>query len=597
MTYRTSLTLSFSTIAVILSLILATISYRTNMSYERQAQENITESAAESIAQQMEDRLDRMDTIMDYILSNSSVIDSILLLGLEDETQVPASEHLTSLKTIELALTTDYINKQSYRTIFYNRSGAAASSFVTVNMRLRDIDPSTFSYLQDAEDAKGSPVLVGSHTDRWNAAYPDEEVYSLVMAVQGHNAGFIEVENTIESLQDLNQNENDAEFIIELDDGEILACSDGIEDPENWVEKIEEENPEDGSVEDGSGWFYCSRHSESRGFRIIVLRPLSVMDDLSHSLLLSSFVMAMVIFGICLAVIVFSSYLLTIPLSKLEKIISTTNYDNLKESDPSLDMNHAPREFKNLAKAWEDMKVRLSDALQKERRASLLQLQAQFDSLQAQVNPHFIYNVLNIISSRGVMDDDEKISEMCGALASMLRYTTGNKERYTRVSDDLAYCKHYFYLLKARYEDRISFSIDVDEEVQKSIIPKATLQQIVENSIGHGFANTKDTMQISIRGKMEKDRWILEIRDNGDGFDETSLKKLEQEFAVIRERFAKNYSNVEMEIGGMGLRNVYARCYILYSTNLIFELRNDNGAVVTLGCSIDPSVQEGKEGK
>ena len=80
-----------------------------------------------------------------------------------------------------------------------------------------------------------------------------------------------------------------------------------------------------------------------------------------------------------------------------------------------------PDLFQELIDAYQAMMARLDKALRNEKQAAMLQLQAQFDTLQAQVNPHFIYNVLNTISSRAVLDNDETICEMCGCLGCPVR--------------------------------------------------------------------------------------------------------------------------------------------------------------------------------
>jgi two-component system sensor histidine kinase YesM len=596
MKFRTSLILSFSTIAVFLSLILGIINYQTSMRYELNAQKSSLASSAQSISQQMDDRLGRMNAIMDYLLSDPEFVDSVLLLGLGDEQELSAEDHLTAMRTLETALTTNYILDNSYRTIFYNKSGDVASSYVNFFWgRLREFDSDSMDYINQVDSSNGTPVLVGEHVDCWNSDQEGEKVFSLVRSIHGHNAGYLEVENTVDSLENLRLSDEDTEFQVVAADNQVLYSTDKVKNDKELTSWLHGGSLQDGEVVEKGGWLVSSVSSDKWGYRIIALRSTEEFAQMSQSMLASTLLICAAIFGACLVVIAMWSYLLTKPLNQLQKIISETNVDNLPERDSMPTMNKAPIEFQMLVKAWQDMKVRLNNALINERRASILQLQAQFDTLQAQVNPHFIYNVLNIISSRGVMDDDESISEMCGALAYMLRYTTGNKDRYSKISDDLKYCDYYFYLLKARYEDRIAFSVNVDDKLKNKIIPKGTLQQIIENSIAHGFVNRTDCMKVTITGTMEKDRWYLQIRDNGNGFSEAALCELYEKFRIIREKFSNKGNTIEMEIGGMGLQNVYARCYILYSTNLIFEVQNDNGAVVTVGAITTDSKGSGQK--
>ncbi len=109
-----------------------------------------------------------------------------------------------------------------------------------------------------------------------------------------------------------------------------------------------------------------------------------------------------------------------------------------------------------------------------------LQLQAQLDMLQAQVNPHFIYNTLNVISSRGILDDDEVICDICDDLAGMLRYSTDTEKKTATIRMELEYLRKYFSLMKYRYEYKLEYAIEMDPEIDEQWIPKLTVQQFVE---------------------------------------------------------------------------------------------------------------------
>lgn len=164
--------------------------------------------------------------------------------------------------------------------------------------------------------------------------------------------------------------------------------------------------------------------------------------------------------------------------------MENTGLENL---DAELAVPDTDDEVQAVGIAYQNLMRRLNESIVKEKRMSLLQLQAQFDTLQAQVNPHFLYNVLNVISSRGIMDGDEEICEICGCLAAMLRYSTNTKERYATVEKELEYLERYIFLLKSRYEHRLEVEVDCEESVKHEQLPKIVLQQLVENNIQHGY--------------------------------------------------------------------------------------------------------------
>lgn len=229
---------------------------------------------------------------------------------------------------------------------------------------------------------------------------------------------------------------------------------------------------------------------------------------------------------------------------------------------------------------------RLNESIVKERRMSLLQLQAQFDTLQAQVNPHFLYNVLNVISSRGIMDGDEEICEICGCLAAMLRYSTNTKERYATVEKELEYLERYIFLLKSRYEHRLEVEVDCEESVKQEQLPKIVLQQLVENSIQHGYNNSKNIMKIYVHGWRDETGWYFEVRDNGQGTTEEVREELNKKMRRIRKKIMSRGSSIELEIGGMGLANTYARMFLVYNGRAVFRIRNlEEGLSVIIGVS------------
>lgn len=190
-----------------------------------------------------------------------------------------------------------------------------------------------------------------------------------------------------------------------------------------------------------------------------------------------------------------------------------------------------------------------------------------------------------MISTRGLEDGDEGICEICGNLAGMLRYSTSNVERYAPVKDELDYMKRYVNLLQFRYEERIQVTITCDKSIEKEILPKIVLQQLIENSVLHGYNNEDVVMRIQVRGFRDNTGWYIRMEDNGEGIKEDVLHDLRRGIKEIREKIHVRNSAIEMEIGGMGLLNLYARLYLLYADKLVFELENtkERGTAVTIG--------------
>ena len=594
MKYQTKLILGYATIALLLSIALGIVVYSISLDYEVKRQKNSLDVTSAQLVSQMEDRFRTMDAIIYYILSDYDMLDSIETLGRISDREVQSSYVLNARTTLSNGFNTEYILKNSYRTVFYNQLGDLVSSFNAKEARQvsTDFDLGTISYLERAVQAKGKTVLIGAHTDEWGRT-DGPEVYSVMKALQGYQMGFLEVENTIESLSTLAVAAPGAEFVIVANGEEVMYSSNGdysdTESLRSLCEKAESEE------EKTSGMLVSRSSSEEFDLSVIAYIPEIAEGDGREAILITAMAAAIIAFGVCLLLIILWSYILTKSIRELRGVIEQTSLENLDiqaiETDYGLD------EVRTLANSYQAMTKRLSQAVNSEKRALMLQMQAQFDALQAQINPHFLYNVLNIISGRGIENNDDMICDMCGALASMLRYSTNNKERYVKTEQEMNYLENYLYLLKARYGDKISFDVSIDSAVRDKLLPKMTLHQFVENILAHAYGHSDRRMIIQVIGTMYSDHWGIRVQDNGEGINEEKLREIREKIKNVRKNL-ENRGGMEMEIGGMGLVNTYARCFLLYHDALIFSIRNlpSGGVEVTVGEWLNRRSEDGISG-
>nr|WP_303242203.1 histidine kinase [uncultured Blautia sp.] len=594
MKYQTKLILGYTTIALLLSIALGIVVYSISLDYEVKRQKNSLDVTSAQLVSQMEDRFRTMDAIIYYILSDYDMLDSIETLGRISDREVQSSYVLNARTTLSNGFNTEYILKNSYRTVFYNQQGNLVSSFNAKEARQvsTDFDLGTISYLERAVQTKGKTVLIGAHTDEWGRT-DGPEVYSVMKALQGYQMGFLEVENTIESLSTLAVAAPGAEFVIVANGEEVMYSSNGdysdTESLRSLCEKAESEE------EKTSGMLVSRSSSEEFDLSVIAYIPEIAEGDGREAILITAMAAAIIAFGVCLLLIILWSYILTKSIRELRGVIEQTSLENLDIQ--AIETGYGLDEVRTLANSYQAMTKRLSQAVNSEKRALMLQMQAQFDALQAQINPHFLYNVLNIISGRGIENNDDMICDMCGALASMLRYSTNNKERYVKTEQEMNYLENYLYLLRARYGDKISFDVSIDSAVRDKLLPKMTLHQFVENILAHAYGHSDRRMIIQVSGTMYSDHWEIRVQDNGEGIIEEKLREIREKIKNVRKNL-ENRGGMEMEIGGMGLVNTYARCFLLYHDALIFSIRNlpSGGVEVTVGEWLNRRSEDGISG-
>ena len=589
MKFRTKLILFFSIVIFFISAILGIVCYNYNS-------KRLSEKAAQSLkfysrqtAANVDFTVDSMKHVTDYILSEQDMLYAMKTLPKYYEKGNygfgKTIKHNDLLDTLNTGLAMYYIDSNFYRVIIFNEFGDVASSTNNGSkLTNKARNTSDIKWLDSAARMHGKPILIAPHMDGWGIR-ESEEVFSLARKVQGGDFGYIEVQYATDELKDIFEiPDSDIKVVAFLPGGEILYQSEGLTgDLVSYIKKHPEVTKMDSITVSSDTSMWASEISDNYGIRVVALEEKTGIIAGMKEAVMIALGMAIGCFVISMGVVIFIASKLSRPLIVLKDQMENTGIENM---DAELVVPNTDDEVQAVGIAYQNLMHRLNESIVKERRMSLLQLQAQFDTLQAQVNPHFLYNVLNVISSRGIMDGDEEICEICGCLAAMLRYSTNTKERYATVEKELEYLERYIFLLKSRYEHRLEVEVDCEESVKQEQLPKIVLQQLVENSIQHGYNNSKNIMKIYVHGWRDETGWYFEVRDNGQGTTEEVREELNEKMRKIREKIMSRGSSIEFEIGGMGLANTYARMFLVYNGKAVFRIRNlEEGLSVIIGVS------------
>ncbi len=192
--------------------------------------------------------------------------------------------------------------------------------------------------------------------------------------------------------------------------------------------------------------------------------------------------------------------------------------------------------------------------------------------LQAQINPHFLYNTLDTIIWLAESGDKQAVVDMVSALSNFFRTSLSNgQDRVTLESEEM-HIRSYLQIQQVRYQDILEYEIDIPEELRHYDMLKLTLQPIVENALYHGIKNKRGKGRITIRASYEKEQIIIRIQDNGIGMQEEELLRLRA--SMMKQ--PSNDSNM-----GIGLFNVNERIRLNYGAQY--------------GLKIDSTYQRGTE--
>ena len=321
------------------------------------------------------------------------------------------------------------------------------------------------------------------------------------------------------------------------------------------------------------GEFYlCSRYLDTYRLHIVMLLPKSLALATQRTLLQTLIMVS----GLMLIIIVLASMVLAGFFSRpVQEMMETIV--RIREGDLSLRVKPVgwSEELELLGTEFNDLLDQIQNMITEKYESELLIKRTQYQALQAQVNPHFLYNTLDTMSGIANSQNCYLVSGLCQSLSSIFRYSLDISDKLSTVEKELVHVRNYLYVMDIRTGYSTSHTIEVDDDVMDDKIPRITLQPIVENAISHGLRSSKkDSKCIWIRGYHRDGNLLIEIRDNGVGMDA----------AKINEDLRRN-SLERVETGNsIGILNVNARIEKAFGADygLSVESVENEGTTVTI---------------
>lgn len=283
---------------------------------------------------------------------------------------------------------------------------------------------------------------------------------------------------------------------------------------------------------------------EKYGFQVVYVEAYGRMFRVIGSFVRIFIVLLLCICGASVAILYRIADRLTAPLTELYSSLKKVRLNHMAvrlPEDSDIDIIH------KLNLGFEEMFAELGILMENEIRANL-------KAMQAQMNPHFIYNMLSVISAASIEENPDKVSFLCGELARLLRYSTSDGNCFVTLRDEIAHTECYCQLMKARYEEKLEYHIAVRGETDRITMPKMILQPIVENCFKHGFARKEGICRIWIEAETGEEGWYFSVTDNGTGIKDTAVEELK---TVLESNGAEAVAG--MQEGGLGLKNTILR--------------------------------------
>jgi two-component system sensor histidine kinase YesM len=273
----------------------------------------------------------------------------------------------------------------------------------------------------------------------------------------------------------------------------------------------------------------------------------------------------------------FISRTITSPIRLLRHYVHKMEVETISIPLPMKKMKFA-KELVELYITFSSMRTRLNKSIAQILESKNRESFAYQQALQAQMNPHFLFNTLTSISMVADEQNVGQLSEMCFKLSNMMRYISLPVTQNVNLSSEVAHTQLYLELMKFRYESRLDYELYLAPELESILVPKLILQPLVENSFLHGFQNIRPPWFISIRIERlnpETDGWKIRIYDNGCGFNDDSLEKVNQLINRLHANQIESLDELKISgIGGMGLDNTLTRYQLFWRDQIRFSVQN-----------------------
>jgi two-component system sensor histidine kinase YesM len=232
-------------------------------------------------------------------------------------------------------------------------------------------------------------------------------------------------------------------------------------------------------------------------------------------------------------------------------------------------------ELAYIGHAFNAMAENINSLIEEVYKRQLSEREAELTALQAQLNPHFLYNTLDTIYWKLYAKKDMETARLVIALSDMLRYVLEPADTYTTVRDEIRHINHYLSLQKARFGEELEAVVHMDEQVADWPMIRLLLQPIAENAFKHAFRNATKLKFLYIHAYAKDHRLFIELTDNGCGIDEQLIMSLGQRQAHDEAHGHKNRA-------GLGIRSVIRRIELLYGPPYGLEIMSKTGQGTTV---------------
>ena len=284
-----------------------------------------------------------------------------------------------------------------------------------------------------------------------------------------------------------------------------------------------------------------------------------------------------------MVIVLFVSQWMTKPVEEMSSTIT-----RIKDGETQLRVQPVgwSQELTTLGTEFNEMLDRMQVMAQEELQHKMLVERTEYKMLQAQINPHFLYNTLDTMSGIANAQNCPMVSGMCHSLSAIFRYSLNMTDELSTVQNEMAHVRNYLYVMDVRNGSTIAYDYQIDSDTLADQMPRICIQPVVENALTHGLRNVRrKDKKLLIRSEHVNENLVITVQDNGAGMDAESMNRLLEQNDMKR---------VESGIS-IGILNVNARLKRLFGEKYGLHIESTAGEGTTVTITV-PAVSTENSG-
>lgn len=427
-------------------------------------------------------------------------------------------------------------------------------------------DPSEEEWYDKALRANGQKVLIGTHLETQVIREP-KKVFSLARKIKDvdyhKDLGVILINANLKAIREICKDSSmgkNGKIIITDQDGYVVYHTDeaeiGAKLDDGYSEVFSSQDSYFKREINGKTMIFSSTKSDYTKWTVIGVIPLKELSGNMVTVRNITIFIALgcVLMGVIVAVFIARG--ISRPLKQLQKLMSEVEKGNFDIQTRSTSHD----EVGQLSYSFNIMIMKIKDLIKTVYDSQLLKKEAEFSALQSQINPHFLYNTLEVIRSIALEHGIKSIMDISKSLAKLFRYSISRDKEFVAIKEEIDYITNYLYIQKQRYGDKFDVIYNVDDEIYRYKCIRLLLQPLVENAVYHGMEMKMGKGLIEIKGLKEGNDICFQVMDDGIGINKEKAEMLNNAMQNVESTLHGNKQSTM----GIGVLNVNARIKLYY---------------------------------